>query len=114
MTAAHDVSDGGLACTLAECALAGGVGLRAALDDLVELRGGSGETCLFGEGPGGFVVGLSPEALARLVRRASELAVDVLAIGEAGGDRLEMSAAELELEMSLDAADHAWRSLTPG
>ncbi len=26
VTAAHDVSDGGLACTLAECALAGGVG----------------------------------------------------------------------------------------
>ena len=54
--AAHDVSDGGLACALAEMAIAGGVGLEADLDQLVELRGCSGETCLFGEGPGGFVL----------------------------------------------------------
>ena len=38
-----------------------GSGVRAALDGLVELRGASGETCLFGEGPGGFVIGLSPK-----------------------------------------------------
>ena len=56
ITAAHDVSDGGLACALAECAISGGVGVQADLDPLVELRGASGETCLFGEGPGGFVV----------------------------------------------------------
>ncbi len=111
---AHDVSDGGLGCALAECALAGGIGLRVALDGLVELRGASGETCLFGEGPGGFVVGLSPQALARLSSRARERSVDVVAIGEAGGNRLEMSAAELELELPLEAARRAWRSLTPG
>ena len=35
-------------------------------------------------------------------------------IGEAGGDRLEMAAAEIELELSLEAAGRAWRSLTPG
>ncbi|MGH2986059.1 MAG: phosphoribosylformylglycinamidine synthase subunit PurL, partial [Solirubrobacterales bacterium] len=39
-TAAHDVSDGGLACALAEMAIAAGEGLEADLDPLVELRGG--------------------------------------------------------------------------
>ncbi len=56
LTAAHDVSDGGLACALAEVAIAGEVGLEVDLDALIELRGCSGETCLFGEGPGGFVL----------------------------------------------------------
>jgi phosphoribosylformylglycinamidine synthase len=111
---AHDVSDGGLGCALAECALAGGIGVRVELDGLVELRGASGETCMFGEGPGGFVVGLSPQALARLTPRARALSVDVLTIGEAGGDRLKMAAAELELELPLEAARRAWGSLTPG
>ena len=55
MTAAHDISDGGLACALAEMAIAGEVGLEADLDELVEARGCSGESALFGEGPGGFV-----------------------------------------------------------
>ena len=54
--AAHDLSDGGLACALAEMAIAGGVGLEVDLDPLVEARGCAGETALFGEGPGGFVL----------------------------------------------------------
>ena len=52
VASAHDVSDGGLACALAESAIAGGIGCRVDLDPLVEERGGSGETALFGEGPG--------------------------------------------------------------
>jgi phosphoribosylformylglycinamidine synthase len=48
VTAAHDASDGGLACALAEMAIAAGWGIEADLDPLVELRGGSGESCLFG------------------------------------------------------------------
>ena len=52
VSAAHDVSDGGLACALAEMAIAGGVGPSVDLDELVEPRGCSGETALFGEGAG--------------------------------------------------------------
>jgi phosphoribosylformylglycinamidine synthase subunit PurL len=113
LTAAHDVSDGGLACALAECAIAGGVGVRADLDSLVELRGGSGESCLFGEGAGGFAVaGPAPE-LSALAAQGSKQGVDVLPIGEAGGERLEISAAEAEVSVSLADAERAWRSLGP-
>ncbi|MGH2924689.1 MAG: phosphoribosylformylglycinamidine synthase subunit PurL [Solirubrobacterales bacterium] len=114
LTAAHDVSDGGLACAIAECAIAGGVGVRAELDGLVELRGAAGEACLFGEGPGGFVVSIKPPVLDRLMARGRDLGVDVLPIGIATGDLITIAAAEAELEVSLDAADRAWRSLTAG
>ena len=50
--AAHDVSDGGLACALAEMAIAGGVGARGRPRRAGRARGCSGETALFGEGPG--------------------------------------------------------------
>jgi phosphoribosylformylglycinamidine synthase II len=113
LTAAHDVSDGGLACALAECAIAGGVGVRADLDSLVELRGGSGESCLFGEGAGGFAVaGPAPE-LRVLAAEGSKRGVDVLTIGEAGGERLEISAAEAEVSVPLADAERVWRSLGP-
>jgi phosphoribosylformylglycinamidine synthase II len=106
---AHDVSDGGLACALAECAIAGGVGVRADLDPMVELRGLSGETCLFGEGPGGFVVAGERAAIEELAAVIGE--AGALLIGEAGVDRIELSAAEAELAIGLADAERAWRSL---
>jgi phosphoribosylformylglycinamidine synthase II len=106
---AHDVSDGGLACTLAECAIAGGVGVRADLDSMVELRGLSGESCLFGEGPGGFVVAGDRSAIEELV--ASVGSDGAIVIGKAGGKRIELAAAEAELTLELAAAERAWRSL---
>jgi len=87
--------------------------VRADLDPLVELRGGSGESCLFGEGAGGFVVaGPGPE-LGVLAAQGTERGVDVLEIGEAGGARLEISAAEAEVSLPLADAERAWRSLGP-
>ena len=105
--AAHDVSDGGLACALAEMAIAGGVGLEVDLDPLVEARGCAGETALFGEGPGGFVLAGDRGELERLAAGA----VDVFVVGVAGGDRISIDAAEAEVDVPLADAARAWRSL---
>ncbi|MGH2952530.1 MAG: phosphoribosylformylglycinamidine synthase subunit PurL [Solirubrobacterales bacterium] len=109
--AAHDISDGGLACALSECAIAGGVGVTADLDELIELRGCAGETALFGEGPGGFVLAGEPAALELLAAEAAAAAIDLIFIGEAGGQRIELAAAEAEIELPLAHAAQAWRSL---
>jgi phosphoribosylformylglycinamidine synthase subunit PurL len=104
---AHDVSDGGLACALAECSIAGGIGCRIDLDPLIELRGGSGESGLFGEGPGGFVLSGDRAALEGLASGSLE----VLVIGETGGPSIEIEAAELSFSVPLADAERAWRSL---
>jgi phosphoribosylformylglycinamidine synthase subunit PurL len=109
--AAHDVSDGGLACALCECAIAGGVGVTADLDELVERRGCAGETALFGEGPGGFVLGGERNELERLAAEGAAFGVEVLLIGEAGGEAIELAAAEAEIDLPLSEAARAWRSL---
>jgi phosphoribosylformylglycinamidine synthase II len=111
LAAVHDVSEGGIACALAEMAIAGGVGARADLDGLVELRGCSGETALFGEGPGGFLVAADPETVRQLEAAAESAGVEAIAIGEVGGNALEISAAEVELKTPLAEAERAWRSL---
>ena len=110
-TAAHDVSDGGLACALAEMAIAAGSGIEADLDPLVELRGGSGESCLFGEGPGGIILGVSAEHVDDLLQAAEQARVEALEIGGVGGDRLTFSAAERDVSVALADAERAWRSL---
>jgi phosphoribosylformylglycinamidine synthase II len=107
VASAHDVSDGGLACALAESAIASGLGCNIDLDPLVEARGASGETALFGEGPGGFVISGDRSELESL---ASD-DLDVLIIGEVGGKTIEIEAAEQSLSVPLADAEGAWRSL---
>ncbi len=110
VSAAHDVSDGGLACALAEMAIAGELGLDVDLDSLVELRGGSGETNLFGEGPGGIVLA-APRAR-DLLESAEAAGVEAVELGTAAGDRITIAAAERDVSVPLADAERAWRSLS--
>jgi phosphoribosylformylglycinamidine synthase subunit PurL len=110
-SAAHDVSDGGLACALAEMAIAGRVGVEADLDPLVEQRGGSGESCLFGEGSGGIVLAANEGGAAAIVERAEAAGVEALEIGSVQGDRIEIAAAERDVSIALTDAGRAWGSL---
>jgi phosphoribosylformylglycinamidine synthase subunit PurL len=105
LTAAHDVSDGGLACAIAECCLAGGVGARVELDGLRRRLGPdadtAAETALFGEGPGGIVVAGPPEEIARLATEHGPH--ECLILGETRGETLTIesgSSARLEVEVA--------------
>jgi phosphoribosylformylglycinamidine synthase len=77
---AHDVSDGGLACALAECCIEGGVGARVSI--------GTDDVALFGEGPGGVIVAGPRQAIEAIATTAR-----ALIIGEVGGDSLEIDGA---------------------
>ena len=110
-SAAHDVSDGGLACALAEMAIAAGTGMEVDLDPLVELRGGSGETCLFGEGPGGILLAASRDQAEALLERAEAAGVEAVEIGGVTGERISISAAERDVSVAVTDAERAWLSL---
>jgi phosphoribosylformylglycinamidine synthase subunit PurL len=106
LASAHDVSDGGLACALAECAIGAGLGCQVDLQHLRE-RGCSPEEALFGEGPGGFVLSGDREKLEALAGDG----VEVLLLGKVGGDAVEIAAGDRSLSLGLDPAEDAWRSL---
>jgi phosphoribosylformylglycinamidine synthase len=103
-SAAHDISDGGLACALAEMAIAGETGAQVRLED-------GGEVALFGEGPGGFLVAGAPAAIEQLVQRGDAAGVRVVVVGSAGAEEITIAAGDLELSVALDEATSAWRSL---
>jgi phosphoribosylformylglycinamidine synthase II len=82
-TAVHDVSDGGLAVTLAEMALAGGIGA----DATIEIRGPNGMAAdAFGEDQGLYVITTKSDA--NVKKRAKAAGVDVDWIGMTGGPKL--------------------------
>ena len=108
IASAHDVSDGGLACALAECAIGAGLGCQVDLQHLRE-RGCSPEEALFGEGSGGFLLSGEREKLEALAGDG----VEVLLLGKVSGDAIEVAAGDRSLSLGLDVAGSAWRSLGP-
>jgi phosphoribosylformylglycinamidine (FGAM) synthase-like enzyme len=90
LSSAHDIAEGGIAVALAESALAGGLGAEVDLGDA-----GDALTALFGEGPGGFVLSGSEEALAPFGTAAR-------VIGTVGGDRLRIRAGEAAIDLAVE------------
>jgi phosphoribosylformylglycinamidine synthase len=101
LSSAHDISDGGLACALAECAISGGVGCRVDVQPLRE-RGCSPEDALFGEGTGGFLISGDRPTLDSL---------GAIPLGEVGGTTIEVAAGDRSFTVSVGTAESAWLSL---
>ena len=101
LNSAHDCSDGGLAVSLAESCIAGGLGFRGAF--AVE---GRWDAALFGEAQSRIVVSLAPDALPALETLASEEGVPWMQLGSVGGEALSVPGL---LNVPLDDLETAWR-----
>jgi phosphoribosylformylglycinamidine synthase len=99
---AHDVSDGGLACCVAESAVRGGIGVSLDLDPLARRAKLDPVTAIFGEGPGGVVISGSREDLMELSRHAA--GVGFLALGSVGGETVDLTCADATIELSVEDA----------
>jgi phosphoribosylformylglycinamidine (FGAM) synthase-like enzyme len=98
LASTHDIAEGGLAVALAECCLAGGLGASVRLGGDLEAIGLT--ATLFGEGPGGFLVSGSRDALGVLAE-----GVPVRAIGTVGGEALRIEIAGANVAISVDLAE---------
>jgi phosphoribosylformylglycinamidine synthase II len=99
---AHDVSDGGLACCVAESAVWGGVGASLDLEPLARRAKVDPVTAMFGEGPGGILVSGPREGLMKLSQQTAS--VGFLALGSLGGDQVRLACADATIETSVDDA----------
>jgi phosphoribosylformylglycinamidine (FGAM) synthase-like enzyme len=94
LASAHDVADGGLAVTLAECCATGpdatqDVGARIDLDaphTPMEIA-----ALLFGEAPTRVIVSVSPSALQAVLEQAKSAGVPARELGVTGGDSLSIA-----------------------
>jgi phosphoribosylformylglycinamidine synthase len=105
---AHDVSDGGLAACVTECALQGGIGATLDLEPVMHRAEVDGRTALFGEGPGGVVVAGPRDALLELSANAA--GVGFLALGAVGGGGIAIAAGTARIDISLEDAGSLFES----
>lgn len=80
VNSAHDCSDGGLAVALAECALAGGIGV-----EITAPITGRWDAALFGEGQSRILVNLSSDCLANLNEICAAEGIPYLVLGRVSG-----------------------------
>ena len=105
VVSAHDISEGGLACALSECCIAGGIGAR------LELGWNGLAPTLFGEGPGGVVVSGPADGIAQLTGIGGE--GSVLKLGETGGNALVITAGAATLTLPVEDLKTAYEQAIP-
>ncbi|KTW13768.1 phosphoribosylformylglycinamidine synthase subunit PurL [Sphingomonas sanguinis] len=108
LTAVHDVSDGGIAVTVAEMALAGNIG---ALIQFPE----QGEACrqLFAEDQGLYIATVEDTALMDFLANAHQAGVEVERIGRTAGTRLIFEREDGDFVVSLDDLRRAHEGFFP-
>ena len=93
VSAAHDLSDGGLAVAAAEMALAGGVGVEIFADAAFGAAG-----WFFGEDQGRYLLACPADDVDRLLVRALDAGVPLRVVGEARGGDLVLGESRVGLE----------------
>ena len=104
LKSAHDCSDGGLAVTLAESAIAGDIGVE--IDEAIV---GRLDAALFGEAGGRAVVSTTPSQSKQLSELAANQGVAATRIGKAGGPNLTIG----PINLPLCTAAETWLSALP-
>ncbi len=113
VASAHDVSDGGLAVALSECALGasgGPLGLEATLDDALPPV-----PLLFGEAQGRIVLSCDPADTESVLETARRHGVPAKRIGRVteAGDGIRLTVGEYELRIASHDAERAFRDALP-
>ncbi|MCJ7436198.1 MAG: phosphoribosylformylglycinamidine synthase subunit PurL [Acidimicrobiia bacterium] len=101
----HDASDGGLAVTLVEMAIAGSCGFAVAPEPGIPVA-----AWCFGESTSRVVVSVDSGRLDELLLRARDAGVPARDCGMTGGSRVVIDGA---CDLALDAATAAWRDAIP-
>lgn len=112
----HDISEGGLAVTLAEMAMGGGLGVRVSLRDIPCQDGAAIDTVLlYNESPSRFVVEVEAGAAEALTSLWAELPVgrlgEVVGAGQPGHDRVQIKGLDqtLLIDSSIEELKTAWK-----
>ena len=102
VNSAHDCSQGGIAVTIAESAIIGGLGVTIPAPFT-----GRWDACLFGETQSRIVVTVGPAEIEDLLELARLQEVPACVLGTVGGDRLSLGR---EIDLGWEEASHAWNT----
>jgi phosphoribosylformylglycinamidine synthase len=104
LRSAHDLSDGGLAVSAAECAISGPEHVGVEL--VLPAGEGPPVSRLFGESPSRILISFAPDALPAVQAIATRFGAPLEVLGKTGGKRFKVGP---DVDLALDALSQAWR-----
>jgi phosphoribosylformylglycinamidine synthase II len=107
LSSAHDLSDGGLAQTLAESCLRNGIGAAIELEDVAA---GDAFVALFSESAARVLVTVAPDDEERLFELAADHGVPVTSLGQTRGDLLSVAGL---FDVPVEELRTTWTSTLP-
>jgi len=107
VTAVHDISDGGLATTLAEMCIFSGIGAEVALEEL----GSNLHEILYSEAQSGVVVTCNPGEVESLNKHFEEAGIPITQIGKTSGRELVVRD---HLSLNIDELCSIYEGVIPG
>jgi phosphoribosylformylglycinamidine synthase II len=105
VSAAHDLSDGGLAVALAEMAIAGNIGANVTAPSPTDPPS---HAFFFGEDQARYLVTAAPAVAEAIAREAARRDIPVAAIGQTGGSTLTLAGLPPILVGTLRSAHESW------
>jgi phosphoribosylformylglycinamidine synthase len=110
----HDLSEGGFAVALAECALVHGVGVQVNLTDAASEGAPRPDAALFGERQTRVILSAQPSHVGEIVALAHAHGLACYVIGETGGDRLTIRwDGEPSIDLPLEQCRAAYEGAIP-
>lgn len=106
LTAAHDISDGGLAVTIAEMALFGNYGCEVSIESFA----GSDHEVLFSEAQSGVVITCHPDKASHVTSHFKNVGIPVHPLGSVQGTELEITNV---LSVSIEAMREPYEGAIP-
>jgi len=110
LSSAHDCSHGGLAVTLAECCIAGGMGAEV---NLSEIEGVRADAHLFGESASRIVISAPADKSSAILETAKRYNVPCEKIGRTGGENLVIHLDHKRVCAPVSQMTHAYRNSLP-
>jgi phosphoribosylformylglycinamidine synthase len=104
VSSAHDVSDGGLAVTIAESCFLGKKEIGATVH--IETESVREDALYFGESQSRVVISCTPGSIEKILAEAARAGIEAHDIGVTGGDRLRINA-DIDVEVAIISAAHA-------
>lgn len=111
LQSAHDISEGGLATCLAECAFLGGPRIGCRVDIPDEIRT---DALLFGETQSRIIVTVKRPHLQELLDLAQKREVEARVMGKTGGDKLIIHhRSQKIIDLAVEQAFNIWKQAIP-
>jgi phosphoribosylformylglycinamidine synthase len=105
LESAHDISEGGLVCALAEKAIPNELGCEIEISQPLERE----DLVLFNEEPSRVIISVKPQKVQEVMKVAGENSIPVYSLGKVEKDKFNLKINNIQIDLPIKEIEQLWR-----